>query len=411
MRRWGYRQEKGLTLMLNTVHNKAVEQLQSIDKDIRLVVCHPNYVRQRLLLAELMRTPLIYVRFEGRELTLDTLREQLHSALVLQTGEDRIRPDARLLLDECDRALPEALDALLLEVVDAAGRGCVFIMTRQPPACVFNHAALRQRTQFVPVAEDLLLWDYAHRDRARPTLLEVRALGTGRVLRDGQPVDAWDGLLPRLLFFFLVDRGMTTRSDIFETFWPNLSVREATNVFHVTKRKISEVLGVDLTVYWSGFYHISEHIELSYDVVQFSEMVQSSVIAPMDEAVDLLEGAIWLYRDRFLTSLDMAWIDRRRQELHQTYSEALINLAKFMEKRDLKHDALGLYMQAAASNRQREDVALNSMLLFRELGMHAAALKVYDLLHAELKRSLGVAPAPHLQQLAQQIEQEYQVAR
>ncbi|MGQ9889608.1 MAG: AfsR/SARP family transcriptional regulator [Aggregatilineales bacterium] len=397
--------------MLDTVHQKAVEQLKSLDEASRLVILHPNYIRQRLLLGELLRTPLAYVRFQGRELSLETLRSQLEAALLLQTGNSDIAPGAQILLDECDRATPEALDALLLEAVDAVGPGRLYVMLRRPPLCVFNNDALRRKTQFVPADDNLLLWDYARRNHSKSMLLEVYALGTGRVLRDGQPVDTWDGLLPRQLFFFLVDRGMTTRSDIFETFWPNLSVREATNVFHVTKRKISEVLGVDLTVYWSGFYHISEAIELSYDVVQFSELVQSSVIAPTDEAIKLLENAVHLYRNQFLVSLDMPWIERRRQELHQTYSEALISLAKILEKRDQKHEALGLYLQAAATNRHREDVAMNLMLLFRELGMNGDALKVYDLLCAELNRSLGVAPAPRLQVLAQQIAQEFQAAR
>lgn len=397
--------------MLNTVYKRAVEQLLSVDDAIRLIIVHPNYIPQRLLLAELLHKPLVYVRFEGHGLTLAALREQLAAALLQQTGAASVAPGAWVVLDECDRGQAEALDAALPEILDAVGAGRVIALLRQPPPCVFTDAALRRRTQFVPVDEDLMLWNYARRERSGPALLEVRALGTGHVLLDGRPVDTWDGLLPRLLFLFLVDRGMTTRSDIFETFWPNLTVREATNVFHVTKRKISEVLGIDLTVYWSGFYHISEAVELSYDVVQFSELVQNSVVAPADRAVDLLEKAVWLYRDQFLVRLDMPWIDRRRQELHQTYGEALISLAKHMEKREQKADALGLYLQAAAGSRQREDVALNSMLLFRQMGLYADALKVYDLLHAELRHSLGVAPAPHLQQLAQQIEAECRVQR
>ena len=69
---------------------------------------------------------------------------------------------------------------------------------------------------------------------------------------------------------------MVTRAEIFQTFWPNLTTREATNVFHVTKRKISEVLGTELTVYGSSFYHISPQIQLSYDVSLFNQLVQDS---------------------------------------------------------------------------------------------------------------------------------------
>ncbi|NJL95427.1 MAG: hypothetical protein HC915_17740, partial [Anaerolineae bacterium] len=132
------------------------------------------------------------------------------------------------------------------------------------------------QTRFLPADERWMLWDYARgneRDSngSEMTLLEVRAFGAGRVQLNGQAVVSWDGILPRSLFFFLVDKGLATRTEIFNTFWPNLSVREATNVFHVTKRKISEVLGIDLTVYMSGFYHISPKIHLSYDVALFNQ--------------------------------------------------------------------------------------------------------------------------------------------
>ena len=190
----------------------------------------------------------------------------------------------------------------------------------KPPYTLLEDDQLRGHMQFVPVDEDLMLWDYARRE-AKPdseenaVLLEVRALGNGRVLKDGKSVDNWDGLLPRSLFFYLVDKGMTTRNDIFATFWPNLTVREATNVFHVTKRKINEVLGTDLTEYWSGFYHISPKIELSYDVVRFSELFQDSAVASVAGTVNLLRQSVALYRDDFLTSLEMDWVENRRREL------------------------------------------------------------------------------------------------
>src|SRR5690606_15826942 len=74
---------------------------------------------------------------------------------------------------------------------------------------------------------------------ARPQL-EVYSLGRGYALVNGQMITNWDGALPRNLFFYFMDHPLVTRDEIFATFWPNLSVKEATNVFHVTKRKISE---------------------------------------------------------------------------------------------------------------------------------------------------------------------------
>ncbi len=161
--------------MLNTVYKRAVEQLLSVDDAIRLIIVHPNYIPQRLLLAELLHKPLVYVRFEGHGLTLAALREQLAAALLQQTGAASVAPGAWVVLDECDRGQAEALDAALPEILDAVGAGRVIALLRQPPPCVFTDEALRRRTQFVPVDEDLMLWNYARRERSGPALLEVRA--------------------------------------------------------------------------------------------------------------------------------------------------------------------------------------------------------------------------------------------
>ncbi len=103
---------------------------------------------------------------------------------------------------------------------------------------------------------------------------------------------------------------MVTRAEIFETFWPNLNTREATNVFHVTKRKISEVLGTELTVYGSGFYHISPKIQLSYDVSLFNQLVQDSDSPTADTTA--LRQALALYRGDYLISISMDWVVKRR---------------------------------------------------------------------------------------------------
>jgi two-component SAPR family response regulator len=258
----------------------------------------------------------------------------------------------------------------------------------------------------VPYDEALMLWDYTRYDTSQSALLEVRALGTGRVLLNGRRVENWDGVLPRSLFFYLIDRGMTTRADIFQTFWPTLSVREATNVFHVTKRKISEVLGMDLTVYWSGYYHIAPHIQLSYDAALFSQATQDAAILPVEESGTLLRQAITLYRGHFLTSIDMDWTRKRREELLFNFNEALMGLARVYECHHQPQKALALYLQAAATNVQREDLVHNMMRLYSDMGKAGEALLLYERLREELQQTLGVEPAPQLQALAASIQQK-----
>jgi two-component SAPR family response regulator len=281
-----------------------------------------------------------------------------------------------LVLDECDRAAAADFDAFVPELLASFTHGRVYVVSRLVPACTVSDETVRAVARFIPADEVVLVWDYAARDQST-VLLEVRAFGSGRVLVNGRVVDSWDGLLPRSLFFYLVDRGMTTRNDIFMTFWPNLSVREATNVFHVTKRKINEVLGTDLTMYWSGFYRIAPNIQLSYDAVQLSELVQNSAIETSERAGELLAQAIALYRGNFLTSLASDWIKKRREELLQTYVEALISLARARERANAPNEALGLYLRAAAIMPEREDLASSIMSLYRSLGMPSDALAIY----------------------------------
>jgi two-component SAPR family response regulator len=80
---------------------------------------------------------------------------------------------------------------------------------------------------------------YNPQGQSKPTL-ETYALGRGYGIVNGQTINNWDGALPRNLFFYFVDHPLITRDQIFEVFWPRLATKDATNVFHVTKRKISE---------------------------------------------------------------------------------------------------------------------------------------------------------------------------
>lgn len=393
--------------MFSLHHGLALRQLRQLEPQVRLVVIHPNYIQNRLLLNEFLHIPdTVYVRFTGQKLTSDELNDQLQNELQVQTQQSSLKGVRTLVLDECDRSKADEFDAFLPQMVESVGDGRVIIFSRRPLRSIAHYPDLRRQACFLPVAEDLMLWDYAHYDDQEKALLEVRSLGSGWVHLNGIPVTDWDGLLPRSLFFFLVDKGMTTRNDIFQTFWPNLTVREATNVFHVTKRKISEVLGIDLTSYWSGFYHISPKIELSYDVVQFSEMVQNSIIQPPEESSRLLRHAISLYRNDFLVGMSPEWVKPRREELQRQYGDALNNLARNVEQEGDTEQALGLYLRAIKSTRHREDIAYNAMMIYRKTGRLQDALLVYERLREEVERELNVAPARYIQELVSAIQAE-----
>jgi two-component SAPR family response regulator len=392
--------------MFGLAHQLAVEQLQKLDSRYRLIVVHPQYLQQHLTLPAVLdgQQPALYLRFDGRNLTTGMAQAQFEAALQAQIGQAHLGDTRLVILDECDNVQSDDLASFVAQLYEQLTNGRLILLTRCLPHTLMANETLRSQMIFLPVDESLMLWNYAHRAADKKVLLEVRALGAGSVMRNGVIVDTWDGVLPRSLFFFLVDRGMTTRNDIFQTFWPNLSVREATNVFHVTKRKISEVLGTDLTVYWSGFYRIAPDIELSYDVVRFSELYQDSAIASVERGVEMLRRATALYRTDFLTTLDMPWVLERRAEMRQLYGETLIALAKAREQQGAYDEALGLFLRAMRTNPHREDVVHSIMKLYHRMEMPNDALQVYYRLKDELAERLGVDPDNYLQELAGELE-------
>ncbi|MBL8116172.1 MAG: bacterial transcriptional activator domain-containing protein [Anaerolineae bacterium] len=380
-------------------------QIEKLDREIKVIIVHPNYYSRNQILSYFFdQMSCFYLRIDDYTEDLDPLIKHAHELVDEQTRQGAA--DSVLIVDQCDLVEGSVFTDFLNDLVHYFS-GRIVLFSRKTFAYLHSDHPLRSVSQIVPRDESVMLHDYATRD-SRTALLEVRALGSGHVLLNGIPVDEWDGELPRNLFFYLIDKGIATRNQIFETFWPNLNTREATNVFHVTKRKISEVLKLDLTYYSSGFYRISPEIELSYDVSLFAGMLQGSVVAPPEEAGRLLERAIWLYRGGFLTSIDARqnlWVEKRRQELMQSYGDALIAFGKLQEENNEIESALGCYVRASATNRQREDLAGSIMTLYMKLNMHDDALKTYQALESEILNSLGISPAQWLQDLAADIRE------
>ena len=247
---------------------------------------------------------------------------------------------------------------------------------------------------------------------SRPQL-EVYAFGRGYVLVNGQFITSWDGALPRNLFFFFMDHPLVTRDEIFETFWPNLTIKEAANVFHVTKRKITERISMkvgegnnyELTQYSGGFYMSSDKLVRHYDVADFQAGIDKALIAGSEaEEMTLLSRAIDLYKGAFLQTVDMPWVYTRRDTLRQFYAQALINMGQNYIWRDENEQAVGFLTRALKETPEREDIHRQVMSLYQELGMLDDAIVQYHLLEQMLGKSMKIAPSRETRELHEQIE-------
>lgn len=242
--------------------------------------------------------------------------------------------------------------------------------------------------------------------------LEIYAFGRGHAVSNGCEISSWDGALPRNLFFYFIDNPLVTRDQIFEIFWPKLSVRDATNVFHVTKRKITERISAyvadnknyELTKYSTGFYVPSDKIVRHYDVADFEQAMEGALLSSERHQRELLYlRAIEIYKAPFLHPLRLPWVEARRNQLKSLFAEALIGMARLKTDQRLWEEALGYYARALKEAPQREDIHRGAMRMYINLGRNADARQQYTLLERLLKRTLGVKPSSETQTLLDQL--------
>lgn len=372
--------------MSEDVRRMAERQLDDLDPRARIVVMHPHYVQQRALLLRFLEAPgAVYMRVQGTQVSVHEARRQLEMEMLAQIGQRDLSHMHLLVLDECDRLVNGAVRDLLGQLMRQS-EARIVLVGRELRAELLTDAALLRSAVFVPQHPAAMLWDYGQ-SGAQQNVLEVRALGAGQVILNGRVIRDWDGALPRSLFFFLVDRGMATRTEIFDTFWPQLTTREATNVFHVTKRKVNEILGLDFTVYSSGYYRISSELQLAYDALIFTQLCQLGEIEEAAEAEPALSKALSMYHGHFLSGLDMPWAVERRSELRASYGESLLALAAIKESHGEPEAALSLYVRAIAASPGNAEIVLQVMRLYDHLGMPADALAAYERYQRSERRS------------------------
>ena len=235
-------------------------------------------------------------------------------------------------------------------------------------------------------------------DREQDSVIQVYSLGPGLVIVDGVYIDTWEGHLPRLLFFFGLDRPLVTRSEICDAFWTGLDIEQAVNVFHVTKRRLHKALDADVLIHEDGYYQVNPELPIYYDALEFVDALMASRLTDDIE----VKMANWtrvseLYRGTYLKGHDDVWIQERRNEFRDGYIEALLGLSSVWRERGRKELALSLLQKASRQDIYREDVHRALMSLFVELSRRGEAAAHYKQIGAQLKTEKRVF-SPELEQ-------------
>ncbi|MCA9905056.1 MAG: bacterial transcriptional activator domain-containing protein, partial [Anaerolineae bacterium] len=228
--------------------------------------------------------------------------------------------------------------------------------------------------------------------------LEVFGLGPGFVLFNGKTIDSWEGHLPRLLFFFALEKPVVTRSEICRAFWPDLDVDQAVNVFHVTKRRLHKALqfDMDILMHDDGYYYINPALSLDYDVMRFVSALMDARAHAQEKPFDKWQRVVDMYQGPYLQGHDDPWILARRQDYRAGFIEALSHLAQIRLEADRPEHALGFLLRGAEEDDFREDLHQQIIQLYDQLGRRSEAAAYYQRLVTRFKkRKMALGDATH----------------
>jgi DNA-binding SARP family transcriptional activator len=404
-------------MQLNRLIGASYQTFQDRAADARVVLLHPESRYRSVLVAQLMREPGLRVFYYamgpddvnvhsflagithdlasqhptfGRYLNRIRFEEQGSTEEILEAFvadlSDLSDEPFLLILDEYDRTDgADDIQAFVSQIILSAPAHCrLIINSRTLPRLPW--VSLIAQRKAVILKDDLQISSNFYGMRADGEFhLEVFALGPGYVLLNGEQVDTWEGHLPRLLFFFALDRPVVTRSEICQAFWPDLDNDQAVNVFHVTKRRLHKALDFDVLVHGDGYYRVNSQVSVYYDIMSFASALVKGRSPETEDKVAVWQEAIDLYRGPFLQGHSDKWIIDRRADYQRGYLEALSEMANIRLEEGRQEHALGLLLRAVAENDRYEPIHRQIMQLYANLGRRSEAASHYQKLSEQLR--------------------------
>ena len=238
-------------------------------------------------------------------------------------------------------------------------------------------AMIAKRHAVILRDDHLLREDFYQNRNLDGAELRVLSLGPGYVFINDHLVDKWEGHLPRLLLFFALDRPVVTRNEICETFWPDLDIDQAVNVFHVTKRRLHKALDRDVLMHDGTYYRINPEIPFYYDAFEFVEGLMVGRYGHPEDPFELWQRLANLYRGPFLQGHNEQWIAERRDAFQVAYIEALERTATIWDESGKHELALHTLMRAIETDYTDEAIHLKLLQLYVRLGRRAEAVTHY----------------------------------
>ncbi|MCB9451888.1 MAG: hypothetical protein H6672_10640 [Anaerolineaceae bacterium] len=417
--------------LLNTTYQAFQEQISQA----RILLLHPRSRYRSVMVAQLLNTPdyrTFYYAMGHDDINLPSFVSGLTHDLANQhptfgrhtntlLPED-YEKDLSPLLDAFTQDLAEISDDPFLLILDEYDRSdsaddiqlfveklvgwlpdnCRLVLNSRTLPRLPWVSLIARRWAVLLEDNELIRSNFYGLEREGKDKLIVSALGPGGVLINGTAVDNWEGHLPRLLFFFALDKPVITRSEICRAFWPELDTDQAVNVFHVTKRRLHKAMDSDSLVHEDGYYCVNPDMDVEYDIIEFVTALMAGRDETNPNRVASWQKVIELYKGPFLQGHTDSWITERRADYQAGYLEALIEMARVRLADERPEAALSLFQRALAEDGSYEDIHREVMQLFAHMGRRSEAAAHFQKMEEDYKKQ-GWLVSDETRQLYQSI--------
>jgi DNA-binding SARP family transcriptional activator len=232
--------------------------------------------------------------------------------------------------------------------------------------------------------------------------LTVRTLGPVQIRVDSVPL-VWASAKPReLLLLLLCYPDGRTREQVGLAFWPDASIEQVRNNFHVILHRLRKTLG---GTHWVTLaneqYAVDLQATVDFDAGRFERDVTTG-LARFKKNGDaaLLENALTLYGGDFLENEVVGdWHLELRDRLRQQYVSALTVLGERRMKEERWPEAADAWRRLVARDELDERAYRGLMTCHARLGERSQVQQLYQRMERLLERQLEAKPQPETTQL------------
>jgi DNA-binding SARP family transcriptional activator len=236
--------------------------------------------------------------------------------------------------------------------------------------------------------------------------LTVRALGALQITQETVPL-VWASAKPReLLLFLLCHPDGRTREQVGLAFWPDASIEQVRNNFHVVVHRLRKTLG---GAHWVTLTHdqyaLDSQAVVDFDATRFERDATAGLARlKKDGDTTVLEGALTLYGGDFLEHEVVGdWHLELRDRLRHKYVGALVALGERRMKQERWADAADAWRRLVARDELDERAYRGLMTCHAQLGERSQVQQLYQRVERVLQKELGAKPEAETVQLYERL--------